>query len=160
MLNQGYAHARFLIFCEKFQEDFQHEINKVLSNADNALFELENDAMGMHDAPREDADRFLSHETHRIKQETLTALQSVIDDFFDDVQPLPKKKPSKHRIIPRDVATRYIRIYPNAKSKWIQTGPDTGYPILVDGDGETRGMIDFRDRHVTPDIPDFSDMPF
>lgn len=69
------------------------------------------------------------------------------------------KKPSKHRIIPRDVACRYIQIH-NGKTEWVQTGPDTGYPILIDKDGETRGMIDFRDRHVTPDIPDFSEMPF
>lgn len=159
MLKQGYAHARFLIFCDKFNDDFTHEIKKVLSNAGNALFELENDAMDLCDATRTDADRFLATETHRIKRETLTALQNVIDGFFDDVQPLPKKKPAKHRIIPRDVACRYIRIH-HGKTEWIQTGPDTGYPILIDKDGDKRGMIDFRDRHGTPDIPDFSEMPF
>lgn len=153
MFRQSYAHARFSIFCEKFADDFTHEINKVLSTADDALFDLENEVLGMHDALTADADRYLSRETHRIKRETLTALQSVINGFFDDVQPLPPapvKKPARDRIIHRDVACRYLRIF-GGHTEWVKTDVDAGYPVLIDKDGDRRGAIDAFDRFPGPE---------
>ena len=147
MLSRSYAYTRFRIFCQRFDDEFTHQIKKVLSNADNAFFDLENEVLGMDDAPQSEADRYLSRETHQIKRETLTALQSVIDDFFHDVQPLRKveKKPARNRIIKRDVACRYLRVF-GGHTEWIQTDADNGYPILIDADGERRGMIDAFDR--------------
>lgn len=152
MGTKSYAHARFTIFCERFDDDFRHEINEVLSKADDALFDLENEVLGMHDALPSDADRYLSTQTHRIKRETLTALQGVIDGFFDGVKPLPKveKKPARDRIIARDVACRYIQIY-GGRSEWIRTDADDGYPVLIDRDGERRGQIDMFDKFPGPE---------
>lgn len=161
---ESYAHARFTIFCNQFSDDFTHEINKVLSDTDDALFQLENQVLGMHDALPTEADTYLNRETYRIKRETLTALNKVIEGFFDDVQPLPEKKPARDRIIHRDIATRYLRIY-GGHTEWIATGPDTGYPVLIDVDGDRRGSVDMFDKFPGPEAKALSaevlaDMPF
>ena len=91
----------------------------------------------------------------------------MIDGFFDDVQPLPTapvKKPARDRIIPRDVACRYLRIF-GGHTEWVQTDVDCGYPILIDIDGERRGAIDAFDRFPGPEAKAafsevLSDIPF
>lgn len=61
-----------------------------------------------------------------------------------------RKKPARNRIIHRDVACRYIRIF-GGETQWVKTDVDTGYPILIDKDGETRGMVDMFDRFPGPE---------
>ena len=51
-----------------------------------------------------------------------------------------RKKPADNRIIYRDVACRYMRIY-GGKTEWIQTHIDDGYPVLIDADGDERGKV-------------------
>lgn len=164
MFHKSYAYTRFQIFLDAFSDDFRHEINKVLSNADDALFDLENAVFDLDDATPTEADTYLSRETHRIKRETLTALQGVINGFFDGVQPIPEKKPARNRIIHRDIACRYLRIF-GGHTEWIATGSDTGYPVLIDKDGDRRGQIDMFDRFKGPeakalDAEVLSEIPF
>lgn len=142
MFHKSYAYTRFQIFCERFNDNFTSQINKVLSQADSAFFDLENEVLDMDDALPSDADAHLSRETHRIKRETLTALQDLINGFFDDVQPVPKvvKKPAKHRLIPRDVACRYLQIY-GGKTQRIPTAIDDMKVVLIDADGDERGQV-------------------
>ena len=81
---------------------------------------------------------------------------------YGESPPPPYKKPCKHRIIYRDVACRYIQVF-GGKTQWVQTDVDCGYPILIDVDGEKRGMIDFRDRFPNPEAfssETLSEMPF
>ena len=59
------------------------------------------------------------------------------------------KKPAKGRIIHRDVAFRYFRLY-GGQTEWVRTDVDDGYVILVDIDGETRGKITQFDKFPKP----------
>ena len=69
-----------------------------------------------------------------------------------------EKKPARDRIIKRDVACRYLRRF-DGETRWVQTGPDTGYPILIDADGERRAIVDAFDAFPKP-TPVSSDIPF
>lgn len=76
----------------------------------------------------------------------------------------PYKKPARYRIIARDVAVRYMRIY-GGSSEWVQTDVDSGFPVLIDADGDRRGMIDPFDKFPAPEANALSsetlaDIPF
>ena len=156
---KSYAYFRFSRFCSEV-EDFNSDLNKVLSQADNALFDLENEILDA-DTLQDDKDRRLGYETARIRKETIEGLKKVINAFAPDAfQPQARavKKPSRDRIIKRDVATRYIARF-GGRSQWIQTDADAGYPILIDRDGDIRGSIDPFDA-FPKSVEILDDMPF
>ena len=151
-----YAYFRFTRFCSEM-EDFQSEINKVLSQADDALFDVENSI------PETETEltRPLGYETERIRRQTADALKKVIAEFTRDSNiPKLEKKPARDRIIKRDVACRYLRIY-GGETQWIQTDIDSGYPILVDKDGDKRAIVDSFDAFPKPPVLEINDdIPF
>ena len=79
--------------------------------------------------------------------------------FLDIAKAKARKKPARDRIIKRDIACRYIRVF-GGYTQWVQTGPDTGYPILIDADGERRGSVDMFDRFPVSEMAYPDDIPF
>ena len=69
--------------------------------------------------------------------------------YLDKAKAKARKKPARDRIIHRDVACRYIRVF-GGQTEWVQTDVDCGYPILIDKDGERRASVDMFDRFPCP----------
>lgn len=74
------------------------------------------------------------------------------------VKPRGEKKPARDRIIKRDVACRYIARF-GGETRWIQTDVDSGYPLLIDADGDRRAIVDPFDRFPKP-VDVSSEIPF
>lgn len=155
MLNATYAQCRFSIFCDEMSS-LETEIEKVIGDDD--LLETE---YAILDGSIDDAK--IGYETHRIRNEKTLAIWKLLQAFNPDlIPPIPsvEKKPARNRVIARDVAVRYMRIY-GGSSEWIQTDADNGYPILIDADGDTRGKVSMFDKFpVFVDSADFSELPF
>ena len=142
---KSYAHHRFTHFCSEV-EDFSHDLNSVLSQAEDALFHLENDQIL---DPSKTDDRILAREAEKIRRRTARELEKIIKRFSPNTDPVFLKKPARDRIIKRDVACRYLRRF-GGSTEWIQTDIDAGYPVLIDKDGDKRGIVDSFDAFPKP----------
>ncbi|MCG9133848.1 hypothetical protein J5I95_19440 [Candidatus Poribacteria bacterium] len=155
MLKSTSAEYRFSQFCDEV-DTLQYQIEKVIGNDD--LFDAENAIL---DGTVDDAK--IGYETARIRTEKTLAIWKLLQEFNPVlVPPMPRteKKPADNRIIKRDVACRYLRIY-GGETQWVQTNVDCGYPILIDRDGERRGQVSMFDKFRVPiDTAAFSEMPF
>lgn len=141
-MRNDYADYRFQVFCDEI-DTLEFKILQVIN--DDALMEVENAILDDY-VFADGSACVLGVESHRIRNDKTKAIWQLLREFNPDLipelpPPPPVKKPAKNRIIPRDVACRYLRRF-DGRTEWIQTGPDTGYPILIDGDGDTRGSID------------------
>ena len=68
------------------------------------------------------------------------------------------RKPANGRVIPRDVACRYIQRY-GGSTYHVPTAFDASIVCLIDADGARRGEVSMRDKFPKPAVS-FSDIPF
>lgn len=141
MRNSAYAEFRFKRFASE-TDDFHWEVEKVFSDANDELMAIENAFMDLDDACFDEEIARVNIDVDRVRYETAQALAKLAKAFLGDTPKppfIPEKKPARDRLIPTDVAIRYIRIY-DGRSAWVKT-EGKGYAVLIDKDGERRGAI-------------------